>query len=104
MWLAVWVDDTVIVDNDSALRDRFVAALSKRFPTEDKGELTWILNLAVTRDRPNRTLTLSQSLYLNDLVRRFAPGIADGQGAGRRGGLTATCSSLAAGGRASPTP
>ena len=79
IWLLVWVDDTVIVDNDVALRAAFVSDLSKRFPTEDKGELTWILNVAVRRDRAARTLALSQELYVNDLVQRFAPNVSDGQ-------------------------
>ena len=80
IWLLVWVDDTVIVDNSTELRDRFIRDLSARFPTEDKGELTWILNVAVCRDRHARTLTLSQGLYVNDLVQRFSPNISDGQG------------------------
>ena len=37
LWLLVWVDDIIQVDNDSALRERFTSELSKRFPTEDKG-------------------------------------------------------------------
>ena len=53
----------------STLRARFVADISKRFPTEDKGELEWILNTAITRDRAARTLSLSQALfYVADLV------------------------------------
>ena len=45
-----------------------LADISKRFPTEDKGELEWILNTAITRDRGARTLNLSQGLYAADLV------------------------------------
>lgn len=65
-----WVDDCIIVDNDPSLREEFVRYLSTIHPTEDKGELTWVLQVKVARNRPNRTLTLSQEMYVNDLVKR----------------------------------
>ena len=72
LWLLVWVDDTIIVDNDTTLRSRFVEAISERFPTEDKGVLEWVLGVKVTRDRSLRSITLSQELYVKDLVERYA--------------------------------
>ena len=45
---------------------------SNRFPTEDKGDLEWILNVAVVRDRAARSLSLSQSLYVSDLLSKYA--------------------------------
>ena len=78
LWILVYVDDCIIVDNDAALRSRFIADLSKRFPVDDRGELEWMLGIAVHRDRPNRVLTLSQELYINDLVERYAPYIRAG--------------------------
>lgn len=68
LWVLIYVDDGLLVDNDSALRDRFVRDLGKRFPTEDKGNLGWILNVAITRDRKSRSLTMSQELYVQDLI------------------------------------
>ena len=44
--------------------------LGTRFPIEDKGELSWILNVAITRNRDTREITLSQSLYISDLLQR----------------------------------
>ena len=70
LWLLVWVDDTIIVDNDPSLRGKFVHDLSQRFPIEDKRELSWILGMKVTRDRKARSLTMSQELYVEDLVKR----------------------------------
>ena len=78
LWILVYVDDCIIVDNDESLRARFVADLSRRFPVDDRGELTWMLGLAVQRDRPARVLTLSQELYIKDLVERYAPHIRAG--------------------------
>ena len=78
LWMLVYVDDCIIVDNDESLRARFVADLNKRFPVDDRGELTWMLGLAVRRDRSARELTLSQELYIKDLVERYAPYIRAG--------------------------
>ena len=78
LWMLVYVDDCIIVDNHEPLRARFVADLSKRFPVDDRGELTWMLGLAVHRDRSARELTLSQELYIKDLVERYAPHIRAG--------------------------
>ena len=47
LWLLIWVDDGLLVDSDASLRDRFVSDLGKRFPVEDKGELSWILGVGV---------------------------------------------------------
>ena len=71
LWILLYVDDALIVDNDPPLRERFVSDLSRRFPTEDKGELHWILNVCITRDRAARSLEMSQELYLNDLLSKY---------------------------------
>ena len=78
LWAAVYVDDVLLVSNDHKLRSRFMAALTARFPTDDKGELKWLLGIAITRDRQARTIHLSQELYIADLVTKFASHIAAG--------------------------
>jgi len=78
LWVLVYVDDALIVDNSPALRQRFVADLSNRFPIEDKGELSWILNVGISRDRSRRTLTMSQSLYVSDMLQRYSSYVATG--------------------------
>lgn len=71
LWLVIWVDDCVIVDNDQGLRDEFIQYLHAVHPTEDKGELNWVLQVRVTRNRTERSITLSQELYIKDLIKRF---------------------------------
>ena len=71
LYVLVWVDDCIIADNSPRLRATFVTDLGKRFPVEDKGDLTWILGVSVSRDRNKRRITLSQRLYINDLVSKF---------------------------------
>lgn len=72
LWILLYVDDALILSNSPPLRSRFVADLSKRFPTEDKGELEWILNVAIRRDRSKGTLSMSQSLYVSDMLSRYS--------------------------------
>ena len=72
LWCCVYVDDALLADNSPELRKRFVDALGERFPIEDKGELTWILNVSITRDRAARTLAMSQELYVSDMLTKFS--------------------------------
>ena len=78
LWAAVYVDDVLLVSNDRALRARFMSALTKRFPTDDKGELKWLLGIAISRDRKARTIHLDQTLYIQDLISKFASHITAG--------------------------
>ena len=63
LWLVLWVDDFVLVDNDPALHISFLRYLSSRHPTDDQGDLTWVLQVRVTRDRASRTLSLLGTLH-----------------------------------------
>lgn len=72
IWLLVWVDDIIIADNDNQLRARFAAWLQTQFPIDDRGELVWVLGVAIKRDRTQRMLTMSQELYVSDVVKRWS--------------------------------
>ena len=78
IWVAVYVDDILCVDNDSALRGRVVKDLNSRFSLSDKGDLHWLLGVEITRDRKARSISLSQALYVKDLITKFAPYIKAG--------------------------
>lgn len=71
LWVVVWVDDCVIMDNDPQLRSEFVMWLGEKFPVEDKTQLEWVLHIKISRDRPNRSLSLSQELYVKDLLEKY---------------------------------
>ena len=90
LWLAVWVDDVVIVDNSEALRDRFISAISAKFPIEDTPTLDWVLGIKVTRDRAARKIILSQSLYVKDLVQKFAGHLKHAMSSMEKDGLYAS--------------
>ena len=72
LWLVIWVDDGILADNDPQLRNQFVSYLNTQFEIEDKGALKWVLQVGIQRDRANKSLTMSQSLYIKDLVSKYA--------------------------------
>lgn len=65
------VDDSLqIVKGVSALSE-LKARLASTFEMKDLGEARWFLGLEITRDRPRRTITLSQERYTLDILNRF---------------------------------
>ena len=70
----LWVDDLVLMTNDDAARNRLVTFLreTRKYTLTDKGEATWLLGIALTRDREKRTITLSQALYIQTMLARFS--------------------------------
>jgi hypothetical protein len=74
IYALLWVDDLVLLDNNSKRRDDFVAFLQKPlslggrgYKLTDKGECKWILGIALSRDRVKRQVYLSQELYINTI-------------------------------------
>ena len=76
MIIVIWVDDIICADSDTALRDKFASDLAKKFPVEEKTELTWVLGIRVQHDLASGMLTMSQELYVKDMLRRYAPHMA----------------------------
>ena len=75
---AIYVDDAAIAHNSGKTYQAFLKSLSKRFPVDDRGTLQWLLGVSITRDRGKRSISLSQDLYVADLLKRYAPYIAAG--------------------------
>ena len=71
LWVLIWVDDLVIITNDKSLRSRFKAHLEKHFTITYKENLDWLLGVSLTRDRPDRSLVMSQELYVKTLLTKF---------------------------------
>lgn len=65
------VDDLALFCNTRAVLNELKAELSKEFEMTDLGDIKLIVGLAVTRDRANRTITLSQSHYIEQFGNRF---------------------------------
>src|ERR1700678_755548 len=69
--LFIHVDDTTMTGNFILLINDFKQRIEKQFDITDLGPISWLLGLAVTRNRTERTLLLSQESYINSLLHRF---------------------------------
>jgi Reverse transcriptase (RNA-dependent DNA polymerase)/gag-polypeptide of LTR copia-type len=69
--VAVYVDDLLIAGPDMTEIDKLKKGLSDKFRMEDLGPCSYYLGMKVTRDRPNRTIKLSQKGYLEKVLKDF---------------------------------
>jgi hypothetical protein len=76
--LALFVDDILpaATKGSSIIQDLF-AFLNTRFTVNDLGDATSFLGLAINRDRNNRSMTINQPRYTEDVLTRF--GLDDGK-------------------------
>jgi hypothetical protein len=70
-YIAVFVDDLLIIGPSLIEINNIKAKLSKRFHMSDLGPCKYYLGMEVIRDRPNRTLKLSQQGYIEKVLREF---------------------------------
>ena len=71
VFIVLYVNDLLLIGNDIALLPSVKAWLSKNFSMKDMGEATYILGIRIYRDRSKRLLRLSQSLYIETILKRF---------------------------------
>jgi len=71
MYIAVYVDDLLIVGPSIAEIKRIKGALRNRFQMTDLGPCSYYLGMSIQRDRQNRILYLSQEAYINKVVHQF---------------------------------
>ena len=62
--LILYRDDIFFIGNDILMLTIVKLWLSKEFSMKDRGEASFILEIKVYRDRPNRMLGLSQKMYI----------------------------------------
>jgi hypothetical protein len=67
--IAVYVDDLLIVGPHIGQINQLKQALNKRFHMEDLGPCNYYLGMKITRDRPNRTIKLSQKGYIEKVIK-----------------------------------
>ncbi|CAI5933469.1 unnamed protein product [Closterium sp. NIES-64] len=70
-YILVYVDDLVFATADTAALAHVKSELQKRHTCTDLGELTSYLGLRITRDRARRTITLTQSHMVQQVLQRF---------------------------------
>ncbi|CAI7840052.1 unnamed protein product [Closterium sp. NIES-54] len=70
-YILVYVDDLVFATADTAGLAHVKLELQKRHTCTDLGELRSYLGLQITRDRARRTITLTQSHMVQQVLQRF---------------------------------
>ncbi|CAI7905477.1 unnamed protein product, partial [Closterium sp. NIES-54] len=70
-FILVYVDDLVFATPDRAALAEVKSELQKRHTCTDLGELQRYLGLQITRDRAARTITLTQSHIVQQVLKRF---------------------------------
>ncbi|CAI7758199.1 unnamed protein product [Closterium sp. NIES-54] len=70
-YVLVYVDDLVFATADTEALAHVKSELQKRHMCTDLGELTSYLGLQITRDRAQRTITLTQSHMVQQVLHRF---------------------------------
>ncbi|CAI7902684.1 unnamed protein product [Closterium sp. NIES-53] len=70
-FILVYVDDLVFADADTLALTLVKLELQKRHSCTDLGELRSYLSLQISRDRARRTITLTQSHMVHQVLQRF---------------------------------
>lgn len=71
MYIAVYVDDLLIIGPSIAEIKRIKRSLRNRFHMTDLGPCSYYLGMTIRRDRQNRILYLSQEAYVRKVLQRF---------------------------------
>ena len=71
-FLILYVDDILILGNDIPSMRGVKAWLEKCFSMKDLGEAAYILGIKIYRDRSKRLIGLSQSTYIDKILKRFS--------------------------------
>ncbi|CAI7893909.1 unnamed protein product [Closterium sp. NIES-54] len=71
-YILVYVDDLVFATSDTKALALVKSELQKRNTYTDLGELRSYLGLQITRDRARRTITLTQSHMVHQVIQRFS--------------------------------
>ncbi|CAL9094636.1 unnamed protein product [Musa textilis] len=70
-FLVLYVDDILIIENDVGILSTVKAWSFRHFSMKNLGEASHILEIRIYRDRSKRMLDLSQSRYIDTIVKRF---------------------------------
>ena len=70
-FLILYVDDILLIGNDIELLKSVKDYLNSKFSMKDLGEAAYILGIKIYRDRSRRLIGLSQSTYLDKILKKF---------------------------------
>lgn len=69
--MLVYVDDLVIAARNISTIDNILNQLSSKWTLSSLCPATYVLGTRITRNRPNKTIVLSQTAYINTLLKRY---------------------------------
>jgi Reverse transcriptase (RNA-dependent DNA polymerase) len=69
--LFIHVDDTTMTGSSMDLIKRYEQQIGEMFDITHLGPVSWLLGLAITRDRSKQALSISQEAYINSVIRWF---------------------------------
>jgi hypothetical protein len=69
--LAIHVDDCVLTGSNLALLTEFKQKIGVIYKLTDMGPISWLLGIKVTLDHKSHTLSLSQTSYIESIIRHF---------------------------------
>ena len=69
--IILYVDDILIIGQDSSKIDRLKREFSKSFSIKDLGSVKQIIGMKISHDQKNRKLWLSQESYIEKVLERF---------------------------------
>jgi hypothetical protein len=70
--LAVHVDDCILTGSSGTLIARYKRELHAKYALTDLGPVHWLLGIKIIRDRAARTISLSQTSYIDTILSRFS--------------------------------
>ena len=70
-FLILYVDDILLIGNDIEFLDSIKGYLNKSFLMKDLSDAAYILGIKIYRDRLRRLIGLSQSTYLDKVLKKF---------------------------------
>ena len=71
IFLVLYVDDILLVANDTDLLIETKQLLFSHFDMKDLGEAFYVLGIQILRDRPSGIMSLSQQTYIESILKRF---------------------------------
>jgi transposase InsO family protein len=72
IFLVLYVDDILLIGNNIPSLNSVKTSLMKVFSMKDLGEAAYILGIKIYRDRSRRLIGLSQSVYIDKVLKRFS--------------------------------
>ncbi|TYK31055.1 gag/pol protein [Cucumis melo var. makuwa] len=71
-FLVLYVDDILLIGNDVGYLTEVKTWLAAQFQMKDLEKVQYVLGIQIIRDRKNKTLALSQAIYIDKMLVRYS--------------------------------